>query len=61
MTSRDAEEASERGDPWSADEVDLIVADYFNMLKAELAGPDKHYHGRDDQVQASPRRTRSGP
>jgi hypothetical protein len=34
----DAEEASERGRPWSRDEVDLIVADYFNMLKAELAG-----------------------
>jgi hypothetical protein len=31
-------EASERGQPWSHDEVDLIVADYFLMLRAELAG-----------------------
>ena len=38
MTTDDAEEASERGHPWSRDEVDLIVADYFNMLKAELVG-----------------------
>ena len=33
-----AEEASERGRAWSRDEVDLIVADYFLMLRAELAG-----------------------
>ena len=33
-----SEEATERGRPWSRDEVDLIVADYFRMLKAELAG-----------------------
>jgi len=32
------EEASERGQPWTRDEVDLIVADYFLMLRAELAG-----------------------
>lgn len=31
------QEASERGLRWSRDEVDSIVADYFNMLKAELA------------------------
>jgi hypothetical protein len=33
-----AEEASERGRDWSRDEVDLIVADYFLMLRAELDG-----------------------
>jgi hypothetical protein len=33
-----AEATSERGQPWSRDEVDLIVADYFLMLRAELAG-----------------------
>ena len=38
MPSEEAEEASERGRPWSRDEVDLIVADYFTMLRAELAG-----------------------
>jgi hypothetical protein len=38
MASEDAEEAAERGRPWSRDEVDLIVADYFDMLKSELAG-----------------------
>ena len=38
MPSEAAEEVSERGRPWSRDEVDLIVADYFTMLKAELAG-----------------------
>lgn len=32
------EEASERGRAWSRDEVDLIVSDYFLMLRAELAG-----------------------
>jgi hypothetical protein len=25
--------------PWSRDEVELIVADYFAMLRAELAAP----------------------
>ena len=38
VTSDDAEEATERGRPWSRNEVDLIVADYFLMLRAELAG-----------------------
>ena len=38
MASEEAEEASERGRPWARDEVDLIVADYFLMLRAELAG-----------------------
>ena len=38
VTSDDAEEVSERGPPWSRDEVNLIVADYFLMLRAELAG-----------------------
>ena len=38
MASEEAGEATERGNPWSRDEVDLIVADYFNMLKSELAG-----------------------
>jgi Domain of unknown function (DUF3883) len=33
-----SEEASERGQPWSPEEVDLIVADYFLMLRSELAG-----------------------
>jgi Domain of unknown function (DUF3883) len=37
MPPEDADEASERGRPWSRDEVDLIVADYFSMLRAELA------------------------
>jgi hypothetical protein len=32
-----AEEASERGRSWSREEVDLIVADYFLILRAELA------------------------
>lgn len=36
--SEAVEVTSERGRPWSRDEVDLIVADHFNMLKAELAG-----------------------
>ncbi len=38
MASEEAEEATERGRPWTRDEVDLIVADYLHMLKAELAG-----------------------
>src|SRR4051812_42143386 len=37
-SSEAAEETSERGRPWSREEVDLIVADYFSMLRAELAG-----------------------
>ena len=36
--SEDEAEDSERGRPWSREEVDLIVADYFLMLRAELAG-----------------------
>jgi hypothetical protein len=31
-----AMEASERGQPWSPEEVDLIVADYFLMLRTEV-------------------------
>jgi hypothetical protein len=37
-SSEETEDASERGRAWSRDEVDLIVADYFTMLRAELAG-----------------------
>jgi hypothetical protein len=36
--SEAVEEASEPGRPWSRDDVDLIVADYFTMLRAELGG-----------------------
>jgi hypothetical protein len=32
------EDALGRGQAWSREEVDLIVADYFTMLRAELAG-----------------------
>ena len=38
MATEDVEGPSERGRPWSRDEVELIVADYFLMLQAELAG-----------------------
>src|SRR4051795_7526837 len=38
MAFEDEVETSERGKPWSRLEVDLIVADYFLMLRAELAG-----------------------
>lgn len=31
-------EGSPRGQDWSRDEIDLIVADYFDMLRLELAG-----------------------
>ncbi|MDF1735661.1 MAG: DUF3883 domain-containing protein [Minwuia sp.] len=31
-------EGSSRGQDWSRDEIDLIVADYFDMLRLELAG-----------------------
>jgi hypothetical protein len=43
------EVASERSRTWSHDEVDLIVADYFTMLRAELAGEpySKSDHNRD--------------
>jgi hypothetical protein len=36
--SKEREEAIERGLPWTPHEVELIVADYFAMLRAELAG-----------------------
>ena len=29
---------TERGAPWSAQEIEAIVADYFDMLESELAG-----------------------
>ena len=38
MSCEHEAEDSERGRPRSRDEVDLIVADYFLMLRAELAG-----------------------
>ncbi len=31
-------EESERGQPWTAHEVELIIADYFEMMQAELSG-----------------------
>jgi hypothetical protein len=34
----ESEAAQERGQPWTHHEVDLIVADYFEMLRAELSG-----------------------
>jgi hypothetical protein len=37
-SSEEDQEAVERGQPWTAYEVELIVADYFEMLRAELAG-----------------------
>ena len=37
-SSEEAEDALGRGQAWSREEVDLIVADYFTMLRAELAG-----------------------
>jgi hypothetical protein len=36
--SEEDQEAVERGQPWTAYEVELLVADYFEMLRAELAG-----------------------
>jgi hypothetical protein len=44
-----AGDASGRGPAWSRDEVDLIVADYFTMLRAALAGEpySKADHNRD--------------
>jgi hypothetical protein len=36
--SEEREEAVERGQPWTPHEVALVVADYFEMLRAELAG-----------------------
>jgi hypothetical protein len=32
------EVARDRGRAWSRDEVDLIVADHFEMLRSELTG-----------------------
>ena len=29
---------TERGAPWSAQEIEAIVADYFDMLESEIAG-----------------------
>jgi hypothetical protein len=29
---------NKRGKPWQDDELDAIIADYFSMLAAELAG-----------------------
>ncbi len=37
-SSEGAEDALGRGQAWSREEVDLIVADYFAMLRSELAG-----------------------
>lgn len=37
-TIRTMDEAAKRGTPWQGDELDLIVADYFSMLAAELTG-----------------------
>jgi hypothetical protein len=48
-SSEEAEEALERGQPWTRYEVDLIVADYFEMLRAELSGEgfSKADHNRE--------------
>src|SRR6185437_15194624 len=45
----ESEEALERGQPWTPYEVDLIVADYFEMLRAELSGESfsKSAHNQD--------------
>jgi hypothetical protein len=42
-------EAQERGQPWTRHEVDLIVAYYFEMLRAELSGEtySKSAHNHD--------------
>lgn len=37
-SSEGADDALGRGQAWSREEVDLIVADYFMMLRSELAG-----------------------
>jgi hypothetical protein len=49
MTSEQSEEDLGRGHDWTRREVDLIVADYFGMLRAELAGAEysKADHNRD--------------
>jgi hypothetical protein len=48
-TAEESAEALERGQPWSAYEVELILADYFEMLLAELSGEafSKAEHNRE--------------
>jgi hypothetical protein len=38
IVSEETEDSMATRQPWSRDEVDLIIADYFLMLRAELAG-----------------------
>lgn len=38
VVEKSRSEESTKGSPWSREEVDLIVADYFEMLNAELNG-----------------------
>ena len=51
VPSEHGEKPAERGQPWASGEVDLIVADYFLMLRAELAGEpySKAEHNRSLQ------------
>jgi hypothetical protein len=55
--SEEEEEALNRRRPWSQHEVDLTVADYFAMLRAELAGDEysKAGHNRDLRSKLSSR------
>jgi hypothetical protein len=49
LTSKETAEALERGQSWTAHEVELIVAAYFEMLRAELSGEgfSKAEHNRE--------------
>jgi hypothetical protein len=48
-SSEPSEESLARGQDWSQQEVELIVADYFTMLRAEVSGKpySKAHHNRD--------------
>lgn len=51
VVRKESQDAEGGGNDWSRDEVDLLVADYFLMLAAELAGEaySKAAHNRDLQ------------
>jgi hypothetical protein len=53
----ESEEAKERGQPWTRHEVDLIVADYFDILRAELSAENyrKAAHNQDLRPQLNHR------
>jgi hypothetical protein len=50
----ESEEAQERGQPWTRHEVELIVADYFEMLRAELSGETYSKSAHDQGLRPRP-------